>query len=106
MSLVVPFNEAVLELIRCQRILGWPDFGPEKYCHRCGGVNVRSWYVDSDRFNAAVGSGIDDKWNGIICPGCFVELHEASVGMVTSWKLIPDPMCSFRWPEPDEDLYA
>lgn len=73
-----------------QRKFGWPDFHPERYCHRCGGLNVRSWAVDSDRFNAAMGSINQHLWNGIVCPGCFVDLHEHMTGLKCSWKLAPD----------------
>ena len=81
-----------------QRRLGWPDFHPEEFCHRCGGKNVRSWWVDSDRFNAALGHPNEHPYNGIVCPGCFVELHEMATGMQTTWKLVPDPQSAFHWP--------
>lgn len=85
-----------------QRDLGWPDFHPEEYCHRCGGINL-TWYVDSDRFNTAMGGADNNmRWNGIICPGCFVQLHEEATGMYASWKLVPD---MFRWPD-IEDVMA
>lgn len=86
-----------IEEIDAQREMGWPNFHPEKYCHRCGGMNVSSWYVDSDRFNAALGHPNDHEYNGIVCPGCFVQLHEEATGMHTTWKLIPDPGTPFRW---------
>jgi hypothetical protein len=77
-----------------QRANGWPDFHPEDYCHRCGGRNVSSWFVDSDRFNAALGPSGNHPFNGIVCPGCFVELHEAATGLHTTWKL--EPSVPFR----------
>lgn len=86
-----------LEEIDEQRAKGWPDFHPEDFCHRCGGKNVRSWYSDNDRWNTALGSlktGVN--YNGIICPGCFVQLHESATGLQITWKLIPDPQQSFR----------
>lgn len=84
-----PKSVPVEEIAR-QRERGWPDFHPEDYCHRCGGRNVASWFVDSDRFNAAMGAPEDHQWNGIICPGCFVELHEQATGLMATWKLAPD----------------
>lgn len=71
-----------------QRGLGWPDFHPEDYCHRCGTRNI-SWSVDSDRFNLAMGPHAQHQWNGIICVACFVELHEAASGLHASWTLTP-----------------
>ena len=72
-----------------QRALGWPDFHPEDYCHRCGIGNI-SWWIDSDRFNTAMG-GLPDghAWNGIVCIQCFVELHQAATGLTCSWTLTP-----------------
>jgi hypothetical protein len=72
-----------------QRRLGWPDFHPEDYCHRCGGINVPSWSVDSDRFNAALGPYLEQPYNGIVCPGCFARLHEAATGLTVTWQLVP-----------------
>ena len=82
--------EDVLATMAAQRAAGWPDWHPEDYCHRCGGRNA-SWWVDSDRFNAAMGKPAEHRWNGIVCPGCFVELHEAATGLTASWRLVPDP---------------
>lgn len=73
------------EEIERQRELGWPDFHPEDHCHRCGGVNVPAWYVDSDRFNAA----FPDDPLIIVCPGCFVIAHEEATGLRTAWTLTP-----------------
>ena len=77
-----------------------PDWHPEDYCHRCGGRNA-SWHVDSDRFNAAMGPPTLHRWNGIICPGCFVELHEAATGLTATWTLSPDTPFRHIDPEPD-----
>lgn len=93
-------HSVTLDEIDAQRALGWPDFHPEEYCHRCGGKNVWSWHVDSDRFNTAMGPPAEHQWNGIVCPGCFVELHEAATGMRCSWTLVP--YTPFRWIEDDE----
>lgn len=78
-----------LDEIDAQRALGWPDFHPEDFCHRCGNRNVGSWFVASDRFNAAMGRHVEHQWNGIVCPACFVELHEAATGLRTTWELVP-----------------
>lgn len=84
-----------IEEIDEQRRLGWPDFHPEDYCHRCGGRNP-VWWVDSDRFNMAFGPPEQHPYNGIVCPGCFVEAHERATGLRTVWKLTPDPTIHFR----------
>lgn len=74
------------EIVR-QRGLGWPDFHPEDYCHRCGSRNAGSWSVDSDRFNAAVDAlGLTNVT--IICPSCFVYGHEKATGLRCSWQLV------------------
>lgn len=77
-----------LEQIAEQRAKGWPDFHPEDYCHRCGGRNC-SWFVDSDRFNAAMGPFGEHRWNGIVCTGCFVALHAEATGLTATWELVP-----------------
>lgn len=77
------------EAIVKQRRLGWPDFHPEAYCHRCGARNIHSWWVDSDRFNIAMEAlGLDR--GTIVCPQCFVEGHHLATGLSTSWRLVPD----------------
>lgn len=62
-----------------------PAEHPEQHCERCGGVNP-VWFVDSDRWNLAVG----DDTHLILCPGCFVAAHEKATGLVTVWRLVPD----------------
>ena len=65
---------------------------PEHVCHKCGGRNLKSWFVDSDLWNEHVRSG---NQPGILCPQCFVELTEQNgigtgdLGFIT-WKLIPE----------------
>lgn len=76
-----------LDEIARQRELGWPDFHPEDYCHCCGGRNVSSWFVDTDRFNAAFPG--EHPFNGIVCPGCFVASHEQATGLTCTWQLLP-----------------
>lgn len=66
-----------------------PEDHPEFRCHRCNGPNVM-WTAPSPLWNMVMRSGgvIDGKemYNGIICPGCFIELAER-MGIVTSWRL-------------------
>lgn len=81
-----------LDEIARQQADGWPDFHPEDFCHRCGGRNVSSWYVDSAHFAAALGAV--PAWQGIVCPGCFVVLHERATGQQCTWKL--EPATPFR----------
>lgn len=64
------------------------DEHPETTCDRCGGPNLPSWWVDSDRFNAAM-EAIGLHRGVIVCPQCFVEGHEKATGMTTSWELRP-----------------
>lgn len=89
------------EAIEEQRAKGWPDFHPETFCHRCGGKNVRSWSVDSDRFNAAV-TALGLNSGAILCPGCFVLGHEMASGMHCSWTLTP--ATPFRHNEADHEF--
>lgn len=60
--------------IRAQRELGWPDFHPEDFCHRCGHRNISSWSVDDALWNEVLRPG------EIVCPQCFVGLWEALNG--------------------------
>ena len=68
----------------------------EAKCQRCGGNNSSSWFVDSDRYNAAC-AALDVSTVSIICPGCFVEGHEQASGMRTTWALTP--ATPFVWRE-------
>lgn len=95
-------HAVTLAEIDAQRDAGWPDFHPEDYCHRCGGVNP-VWWIDSDRFNLAMGRPSEHRWNGIVCPGCFAELHAAATGLQTVWTMIPDPHIPMHPPR-DEAL--
>ena len=67
--------------IERQRVLGWPEFHPEDYCHRCGLQNA-CWYAPSPLWNAVMG----DSGQGIVCMLCFVEIAEAK-GIVKAWRL-------------------
>ena len=82
-------SRVTIEEIDEQRRKGWTDFHPEDYCHRCGNRNIPSWHVDSDRFNTALGPYLTQPYNGIICPTCFVLLHEEVTGLTTTWYLLP-----------------
>lgn len=64
-----------------QRTKGWTDFHPETYS---------SWVTDTDRFNTALGPPHNHPHNGIVCPGCFVDLHEQATGLMCTWRLVPD----------------
>lgn len=71
-----------------QRTLGWPDIHPEHYCHRCGARNP-NWYVDSrDVWLMATGAwAAETGREGICCPNCFMEMHEAATGKRVLWRL-------------------
>lgn len=73
------------EEILHQRANGWPDFHPEDFCHRCGRRNP-VWWVDANQWETAT----EDRPRGeldILCPSCFVELHEAATGQRFLWEL-------------------
>jgi hypothetical protein len=62
--------------IHRQRSLGWPDFHPEDFCHRCGHRNI-VWYANPDDWALATAElprGVLE----ILCPSCFVTLREAA----------------------------
>lgn len=77
-------RQVTLDEIAEQRSLGWPDFHPEDYCHRCGHRNAGSWSVDSVLWNKAVGDPTP-----ILCPSCFVAAAEAA-GIDVHWCLVPE----------------
>jgi hypothetical protein len=79
-------NFVTLEEIEEQRVLGWPNFHPEDYCHQCGHLNIKSWSVDSNLWNVVM----KDSPESIICPSCFVARWEAMGGPLTTWKLVPE----------------
>lgn len=82
--------------IASQRAAGWPDFHPETYCHRCGNLNVPSWWVDSDRWNIATAN--DPRTSTVIlCPSCFVAAHEAATGLHSTWRLVPEMFRHLDW---------
>lgn len=76
------------EVLR-QRDLNWPDFHPERFCHRCGRRNI-NWYVESSFWNDAV-AGPGRGVVSILCPVCFVEQHEAATGLHIIWEVRADP---------------
>lgn len=70
-----------------QRERGWPDFHPEDFCHRCGQRNVHAWHIESEVWNAVMRGPVDSEWQGIVCPQCFTELHAATTGATSIWRL-------------------
>lgn len=81
-----PFASVLPEEIIRQRALGWPDFHPEDFCHRCGRRNVTSWGADAEAWKVATRNrerGTAD----ILCPSCFVVLHEQETGDWSHWHL-------------------
>lgn len=58
--------------------LGWPDFHPETFCHRCGRRNIRAWF--SPEWPSLVGSHA-----GILCPVCFADHDPGALWTVTRW---------------------
>lgn len=68
----------------------WSDFHPERFCHRCGRRNVRSWHVASELWNDAV-AGSERGVVDILCPVCFTEAHFAATGLRIIWELRADP---------------
>ncbi len=74
-----------------ERRLGWVNFHPEDYCHRCGRPNI-SWYVSNDEWSLAV----DVIIPLILCPQCFVAAWEAVTGFTGTWELHLDPATDQR----------
>ncbi len=74
-----------------QRSLGWPDFHPEDFCHRCGLPNLSSWYVNSTEWQVAVSDVAR-----ILCPQCFVALWKEATGFGGTWELRLDPLTDQR----------
>lgn len=70
------------EEIARQRLLGWPDFHPEAYCHKCGHRNIRAWF--SPEWVQLTGTN-----SGILCPACFADLDPEAIWCVTR-HLSPD----------------
>lgn len=75
------------EVVKLERELGWPDFHPETFCHRCGGRNVWSWCVDGDEWEKAT-AGLPRREASILCPPCFTALWEQATGVKTTWRLV------------------
>lgn len=79
-----PTLGVALDEIDRQRSLGWPDFHPEDFCHRCGHPNTRSWFTARETWEEAK---INGRWNEIICPSCFSELWERAIGRHATFEL-------------------
>lgn len=78
----IPISE-----IARQRSLGWPDFHPEDYCHRCGVANPL-WFTDRESWLTATAAwAAETGREGICCPRCFFEMHEAAVGEAVIWEI-------------------
>lgn len=77
-------DSVTLSEIALQHELGWPDFHPEDYCHRCGHRNV-SWHAPSPLWNAVMDYP-NERWNGIVCMTCFVQLATER-GIEARWRL-------------------
>ncbi|HEU5026640.1 MAG TPA: hypothetical protein VFV01_17115 [Spirillospora sp.] len=72
-----------------QRLLGWPDFHPEDFCHQCGQRNP-VWWADSELWNTTT-AGLARGQMGVLCPSCFAAGWEAATGLPVIWELRLDP---------------
>lgn len=79
------------EEIARQRELGWPDFHPEDFCHRCGRRNPIWWTASEPWKTATAGRAKETGKEGIFCPSCFCDLHEQQTGRRQIWELALDP---------------
>ena len=77
------------EIVR-QRQLGWPDFHPEDFCHRCGRRNPIWWTEQAVWLAATLERANQTGHEGIFCPSCFTDLHEQETGDRRSWHLVLD----------------
>lgn len=79
--------------IERQRSLGWPDFHPEDYCHRCGKA-IPVWHADSELWFTAFPEARGSDGGGIMCPSCFAFAYEQATGTTPIWRfsiLTADP---------------
>jgi hypothetical protein len=103
-------REAVsLDAIAEQRRLNWRDFHPERYCHRCGRLNVWSWSAPSPLWNPVMrNEDGSERFEGIVCPPCFALLCEQS-GYVPPerhhWRFAPDRDLSDLSPNADGQVW-
>lgn len=68
-----------------QRSLGWPDWHPEDFCHRCGRRNP-IWTTPD--WQQAFPSDA-----GIVCPSCFAHLADPERSRIwefRQWEVTPD----------------
>lgn len=66
--------------------------GFDSWCRRCTGYNP-CWVAPSPLWNAVMREhgGGPEKFSGIVCPGCFVQLAQEA-GIAEIWRLYtPDP---------------
>lgn len=76
-------------LVEEQRAAGWPDMHPEDFCHRCG-IRNHSWAADRQSWLEATTSYAEQTGHeGILCPSCFIELHQQATGQATIWAIHP-----------------
>ncbi len=74
-------ESVTIEEIAKQRLLGWPDFHPEDFCHLCGNKNP-VWFASNELWNSVISSP-----TGILCPLCFTKLYEEKTGHTnTIWE--------------------
>ena len=89
---------APAEIVR-QRLLGWPDFHPEDFCHICGHRNP-VWSAPAGDWSTVI-----DGHGGIFCPSCWATLYEAEVGRPMLWWFVAqDPHGDFPAPSPDPTM--
>lgn len=83
-----PRSYVELHEIEQQRSLGWPDFHPEDYCHKCG-VDFESWYTDRETWLTATAAwAAETGREGICCISCFVQMYEIATGHGNwQWRL-------------------
>jgi len=70
---------------------------PEDRCQRCGGRNVKSWFVASHEWNRVMDPG------EITCPQCFTEAWAKATGLLVTWELRIDPNTLVTGPHPEVD---
>lgn len=75
-------------IIPKQRAAGWPDFHPERYCHRCGNRNP-VWTADADLWAIVSRAYLGHESHaGIVCPMCADELYTIATGKKSFWLFV------------------
>ena len=76
------------EWIKVQRKRGWTIMHPEDFCHLCGTESV-SWTAERDDWLTATKAwAAETGREGICCPQCFIDMHEAATDKPLNWMLI------------------